>query len=107
MRTAALRPLAVVLTMVAVLSACSGSKAESTTSPTDTLAAAKKNLDETSGVRIGLSTAKLPSDVNGLLAADGVATALTVAQGFKIKPGDQDKIYSLPHYVWSPLYALA
>jgi lipoprotein LprG len=81
MRTAALRPIAVALTMAAALSACSGSKAESSTSPTDTLAAAKKTLDETSGVRIGLSTAKLPSDVNGLLAADGVATHAPAFKG--------------------------
>jgi lipoprotein LprG len=74
MWTAALRPIAVALTMAAALSACSGSKAEPSTSPTDTLAAAKKTLDQTSGVRIGLSTPHLPSDVNGLLAADGVAT---------------------------------
>jgi lipoprotein LprG len=43
-------------------------------SPEDTLAAAKKNLDDASGVTIGLSTPQLPSGVTGLLKADGVAT---------------------------------
>lgn len=68
-----LRGLAVLLALVTLLSACSG-KEEPATSPTDTLAAAKENLDETSGVTIGLSTPKLPSGVSGLLNADGVAT---------------------------------
>ena len=68
-----LRGLAVLLALVAVLSGCSG-KEESSASPEDTLAAAKKNLDATSGLRIGLSTPKLPPSVNGLLTANGIAT---------------------------------
>ena len=68
-----LRGLAVLLALVTVLSACSGSKGAAST-PEDTLAAAKKNLDETSGLRIGLSTPELPTGVNGLLTANGVAT---------------------------------
>jgi lipoprotein LprG len=68
-----LRRVAVLLALVTALSACSGKK-EATASPEDTLAAAKKNLDETSGLRIGLSTPKLPTGVNGLLTANGVAT---------------------------------
>lgn len=62
-----------VLAVLAVLSGCSGGD-EPTASPETTLAAAKKNLDATSGVRIGLSTAKLPPGVSGLLEADGVGT---------------------------------
>jgi len=65
--------LAVLLALVTVLSACSGKK-EPTAAPADTLAAAKQNLDATSGLRIGLSTPKLPAGVNGLLTADGLAT---------------------------------
>jgi lipoprotein LprG len=42
--------------------------------PTQALTAAKKRLDETSGVQIGLSTERLPSGVNGILDADGVGT---------------------------------
>jgi lipoprotein LprG len=74
--TARTRSSALALALTAVLlggTACSGdSKPE--TSPEDTLAAAKKNLDNTSGVTIGLSTPRLPTGVTGLLKADGVAT---------------------------------
>ena len=73
MRTS-LRPVAVLLALVVSLTACSGGKDDSGASPEDTLAAAKKNLDDTSGLTIGLSTPELPSGVNGLLAAKGVAT---------------------------------
>ncbi len=69
-----LRPIAVLLVLVVSLTACSGGKDKAETSPTDTLAAAKKNLDETSGLRIGLSTPKLPTGVNGLVDAHGDAT---------------------------------
>jgi lipoprotein LprG len=65
--------LLALLVPLAVLTGCSGDdKAE--VSPEKTLAAAKKNLDATSGVRIGLSTAKLPKGVSGLLTADGIGT---------------------------------
>src|SRR3954454_23961913 len=74
--TARTRTFALALALAAVLlggTACSGeSKPE--TSPAATLAAAKKNLDDTSGVKIGLSTPQLPTGVTGLLKADGVAT---------------------------------
>jgi lipoprotein LprG len=43
-------------------------------SPTKALTAAKRQLDATSGVRIGMSTGKLPPTVNGLLTASGVGT---------------------------------
>lgn len=56
-----------------VLAGCGGS-AKSDLTPTQTLAAAKKNLDKTSGVHIALSTDKLPKGVDGLLSADGVGT---------------------------------
>ena len=74
--TARTRSTALALALAAVLlggTACSGD-AKPETSPTDTLAAAKKNLDATSGVTIGLSTPQLPTGVNGLVKADGVAT---------------------------------
>ncbi len=73
MRTS-LRPVAVLLALVVSLTACSGGKDDSGASPEDTLAAAKKHLDDTSGLTIGLSTPELPSGVNGLLQANGVAT---------------------------------
>jgi len=67
------RLLAVLVALVTLVSGCSGSD-EPKADPTDTLAAAKKTLDETPGLRIGLSTGKLPAGVNGLLTADGIAT---------------------------------
>ena len=74
--TARTRTFALALALAAVLlggTACSGeSKPE--TSPAATQAAAKKYLDDTSGVKLGLSTPQLPTGVTGLLKADGVAT---------------------------------
>jgi len=67
----ALLPLLLLLT--SALGACGGDD-KPKEDPTQALAAAKKTLDSTSGVRIGLSTDKLPSSVDGLLTADGVGT---------------------------------
>jgi len=75
-----LRVAACLLALSAALSSCAHA-AQSTTSPRKTLAAAKKNLDDTSGLRIGLSTSKLPPGVNGLLGADGVATHAPAFKG--------------------------
>ncbi len=75
-RTAPRRAAAVTVALLLALTAlagCSGQK-KTEESPKRTLAAAKKNLDATSGVRIGLSTPRLPQGVNGLLTADGVGT---------------------------------
>jgi lipoprotein LprG len=55
------------------LGGCSGGGDEGA-SPEEVLAAAKTNLDETSGVRVTLSTEKLPPTVDGILSADGVGT---------------------------------
>jgi lipoprotein LprG len=66
--------LAALVTVVALLSGGCSSSDEPTTTPRQALAAAKRNLDATSGVRIGLVTPKLPSGVNGLLEAHGVGT---------------------------------
>jgi len=76
-----LRLGALLLAVTAVLAGCSSDSQKATASPEDTLAAAKTNLDETSGVRIGLTTKKLPAGVSGLLAADGVATHAPAFQG--------------------------
>jgi lipoprotein LprG len=62
------------LVSLTLLAGCSGSDDEAKVSPTKTLAAAKKNLDATSGVRIGLSTEALPQGVSGLLTATGLGT---------------------------------
>lgn len=74
MRTVRTRAsLAAVLLLGTSLAACSDGPS-SDASPGDTLAAAKRSLDETTGLRIALSTPKLPSGVDGLLTADGVGT---------------------------------
>jgi lipoprotein LprG len=76
-----LRLSALLLAATAVLAGCSSDSQKATASPEDTLAAAKTHLDETSGVRIRLTTKKLPAGVSGLLAADGVATHAPAFQG--------------------------
>ena len=68
----ALGPLALALA-VSALAGC-GSHDKAGVSPERTLAAAKRNLDGTTGVRIGLSTPRLPTGVDGLLDADGIGT---------------------------------
>lgn len=63
-----------VLALTLTLSACSGGAEEADASPEEVLAAAKAALDETSGVRVTLSTEKLPPTVDGILRAEGVGT---------------------------------
>ncbi len=62
-----------VLTLLPVLGSCSRDE-QPRTDPRTALATAKRNLDSTSGVRIGLTAQGLPSGVNGLLGAHGVGT---------------------------------
>jgi lipoprotein LprG len=72
-----LRVLALLMVLVTALTACGGgggSSSSSSAKPEDTLAAAKKNLDATPGLRIALSTPHLPPGVSGLLGAKGIAT---------------------------------
>ena len=64
-----------------LLASCSGADSAPEESPTERLAAAKAQLDDTSGVRIRLEADQLPSGVNGLLAADGVGTHAPAFQG--------------------------
>lgn len=75
-RRACRRAVPAVLAMLVApvaLAGCSGAE-EPRLNPRKTLAAAKRNLDATSGVRIGLSTDTLPQGVDGLLTADGIGT---------------------------------
>src|SRR4029079_1182756 len=63
----------------------------------DALAAAKKTLDETSGVNISMSTEDLPNGVTGITAADGTAVHPSAFEGtFKLSvsglPADADVI---------------
>jgi len=62
------------LALTLTLSACSGGAEEADASPEEVLASAKAALDETSGVRVTLSTEKLPPTVDGILRAEGVGT---------------------------------
>lgn len=71
-----------VLAAVLALSACSGGEAqEPETTPEDVLAAAKKSLDGTEGVRISLATEELPKGVDGILSAKGVGTHAPAFEG--------------------------
>jgi len=65
---------------LATVTACSDDHA-STKSPKATLAAAKKNLDATSGVAINLHTDKLPAGVDGITDATGVGTHAPAFEG--------------------------
>jgi lipoprotein LprG len=77
------RLLAVVLAALLLASGCSKDSGGSSdqASPRATLAAAKKNLDDTPGVQIGLATENLPPGVNGLVKAAGIATHAPAFQG--------------------------
>lgn len=67
--------LAVVLAVVSLsVTACSGDSSDSGPTAAQALAEAKKHLDDTSGVRIGLSTDNLPDGVTGVQNAEGVGT---------------------------------
>jgi len=63
-----------VLAAALLLSGCTSDARENSDSPEEVLAAAKATLDETSGVRVSLSTEKLPPTVDGILQAEGVGT---------------------------------
>ena len=71
----------VALAAAFALSSCSGDDASTDASPEDRLAAAKQQLDDTSGVNISLATEKLPAGVNGLLSAQGVGTHAPAFEG--------------------------
>ncbi len=73
--------LALAVVLVLALAGCSGSHGGPTLSPTRALAAAKRHLDGTTGVRVGLSTKALPRGVSGLLDARGVGTHAPAFQG--------------------------
>jgi lipoprotein LprG len=65
---------ALVLVVPAGLAGCSVGSDTRALTPRQTLAAAKRHLDATSGLRVGLSTGRLPAGVSGLLTADGIGT---------------------------------
>lgn len=63
-----------------LVSACSGGDDEPTT-PEDVLAEAKTQLDETSGVTLGLTAGELPQGVDALVEATGVGTHAPAFEG--------------------------
>ena len=72
----------VVPALLLATGACSGGDDdEGGDSPEDALAAAKKTLDETSGVEIALTTEKLPSGVDGVIEATGTGTHAPAFEG--------------------------
>jgi lipoprotein LprG len=77
----------VVALLVALLAAglsfsgCSDDKRAVEGPPEKVLAAAKDALDSTSGVALSLTTEELPSDVDGILEATGVATRAPAFEG--------------------------
>jgi lipoprotein LprG len=74
--------LSVAVTSTA-LAGCSGGdkEAKADTSGPRVLAAAKKKIDETSGVHLALTTPKLPDGVSGVLSADGDLTRTPAFEG--------------------------
>ena len=77
------RVLAALLAALLLTSCSGGDKPDdkSDDSPADVLAAAKKLLDETSGVSISLTTPKLPDGVTGVTKAVGLATHQPAFEG--------------------------
>ncbi len=63
------------------LAACSGSADTADGTPEQTLAAAKKTLDQTSGLHVVLRVTKLPPGVSGIIDADGIATHAPAYKG--------------------------
>ncbi|MGH3362301.1 MAG: LppX_LprAFG lipoprotein [Nocardioides sp.] len=72
MRRSPLTP-AVVLTAVLALAACGGEEpVSSDKSPEDVMALAKTTLDETTGVRLSLSSSDMPTGVTAIKSASGI-----------------------------------
>ncbi|HEX5090178.1 MAG TPA: LppX_LprAFG lipoprotein [Nocardioides sp.] len=89
-------PLVLGLALV-TLNACSDDNGGSKKDPEEALAAAKRTLDETSGVKIEMSTKDLPNGVTGITAAEGTGVHPSAFEGtFKLSvnglPADADVI---------------
>jgi len=104
---AAVPPAALLAGLGPLLAGCSGSSDGHRTDPRRTLAAAKRHLDDTSGVRVSLSTPTLPTGVDGLLRAEGVGTHAPAFRG-TIKVGTQGitadaDVVAVRRRVWAKL----
>ncbi|WP_051217733.1 LppX_LprAFG lipoprotein [Nocardioides insulae] len=73
--------LAGALVALGALAACSGGSDTPEADPDEVLADAKATLDDTSGVRIELTSSDLPEDVTGLIAAEGALTRAPAFEG--------------------------
>lgn len=78
-----LRPAAAFLTVPLLLvTACSGGgDGDEPSTPEDVLAEARTQLDETSGVQLGLTAEELPADLSALVDATGVGTHAPAFEG--------------------------
>lgn len=68
------RTLAVAVASALALGGCTSDGGAGERGPEEVLAAAKTELDETSGVHVRLETEELPATVSGILSAIGVGT---------------------------------
>ncbi|UPK73270.1 LppX_LprAFG lipoprotein [Nocardioidaceae bacterium SCSIO 66511] len=59
---------------LAATTACSGDDSESSGDPEERLAAARTVIDEAESIELSLETSDLPSDVEGIISAEGVGT---------------------------------
>lgn len=81
---ARLAPLALTGALLIALSGCGGDKdspGAADQTPEEVLAVAKTTLDETSGLKLTLSTTDLPDGVTGILEASGIATSAPAFEG--------------------------
>lgn len=80
MKTRALALIAVTVLVLGGVAGCGGTKKPDKPVP-ERLATAQKYLNETDGVKIGLSTPALPQGVQGVLKADGIGTKQPAFKG--------------------------
>lgn len=64
-----------------LLAGCSGGEEDQEATPQEVLAQAKTTLDDTPGVRLTLTTDRLPQGVDGVLEAKGVGTHAPAFEG--------------------------
>ena len=80
MKTRALALTAVMVLVLGGVAGCGGTKKPDKPVP-ERLATAQKYLNDTDGVKIGLSTPALPQGVQGVLKADGIGTKQPAFKG--------------------------
>lgn len=81
--------LAVPALALTLLTGCGGGSNDGPGPPDTALAEAKSQLDDTSGVKLALSTDELPDGVDGLLEANGTGTHAPAFEGTVVLQVDQ------------------